>query len=751
MVRVSLALALVVSALCWSALQAVPLNPDQGAQNTALELAAQVGAAPVALAAQGDRVYISIGSRLTAWDATDLASITMVGSGPVLTDVARDISVQGGVAYARADRRMLAYDLAAPDEPRLIGDVELPAESHGSEYTDFEAVDLAAYYLKGSRLGIVDVLDPTEPRLAGELRLNGPLDGLAALGNVAFVGYEYGLLYAADVSDPDAPQEAGRADLPPFKRYSSGVQVRDVAAWGDHAYVVGGSLPTPQGTQPPTPIHSPTPTPEGWPTRPPPTPYTGEAYLRLVDVRDPAAMTETGALTVPHKVVIGESVMVASDRAYVVDDQQTLRIADVRDPHHPTELGTLDLNPSVQQTALVGGNVLSLYRSGWTGTPDRVGLQTVDTTDPTAPRVVADMDMSAWVLSGLAHDGATLYGADPQMGLRVVDISNPLEPRQVGAFDFPGAKGVALGRPNGGGATRAYLVDSTTLRLLDVTDRTNPFEIGSVQLSADRPSAQPPLSESFAVEGDHVFVLAGNAGLRIVDTTEPSDPREVASLPLPNEESPDHARVITVDGSYAYVGALMQTRDYRLHVVDVSDPERPVPVGALTVGWDLMALAARDGLVFATSYYSERGLHVVDAQDPTQPQVIGWAEAEPGLEELVLEGDLVYATKSDLRIYDASEPADPVELLVVDVPRAHVWVQYAEPLVVSETSVYLGDTGGTGLTVLTRQGDLPTPAPITPSATPSLTATPTDGTPVTPPGSWRCYIPATYNGEASGG
>jgi hypothetical protein len=65
-----------------------------------------------------------------------------------------------------------------------------------------------------------------------------------------------------------------------------------------------------------------------------------------------------------------------------------------------------------------------------------------------------------------------------------------------------------------------------------------------------------------AVAGGYACVADGGAGLRVVDVSDPSNPKEVGSY-----ETPGYATGMAVAGDYAYV----TDEGAGLHVVDVSD------------------------------------------------------------------------------------------------------------------------------------------------------------------------------------
>jgi len=101
--------------------------------------------------------------------------------------------------------------------------------------------------------------------------------------------------------------------------------------------------------------------------------------------------------------------------------------------------------------------------------------------------------------------GGYAYVADGR-GLRVVDISDPTNPAEVGFYDTPGyAYDVAVA----GGY--AYVADGRGLRVVDVSDPSNPTEVGFYDT--------PGSAADVAVAGGYAYVADWNGGLLILRFT----------------------------------------------------------------------------------------------------------------------------------------------------------------------------------------------------------------------------------------
>ncbi len=123
---------------------------------------------------------------------------------------------------------------------------------------------------------------------------------------------------------------------------------------------------------------------------------------------------------------------------------------------------------------------------------------------------------------------------------------------------------------------------------------------------------------------------------------------------------------IWLHGNYAYVGG----RGTGFHVVDVTEPEKPVMVGSLAndiYARDVDVLTYPDGRVVAVIASAGAGMNFIDVTDPTDPTLIGNVEPpRSGTHNVaVLPGThLVFNSASNgqggkIQVVDASDPSTP--------------------------------------------------------------------------------------------
>jgi hypothetical protein len=252
----------------------------------------------------------------------------------------------------------------------------------------------------------------------------------------------------------------------------------------------------------------------------------------------------------------------------------------------------------------------------------------------------------------------------------------------------------------------------------DPSQRVAPEPVMLAPLGAE---ATPGFARSVCVVEGLAYVTCGLAGLRIYDVTGAA-PMLVGFL-----DTPGFARDVAVAGTTAYV---VESGVPALRAIDVADPSRPAPLGALTLDGLPFAIDLVGDLAYVAA--ASAGMHVVDVGDPAAPvlvssfptlefafdvQVVGTLAylaidfggleivdvrdpAAPGFvghlpmagfaNEVHVVGDLAYVADGEggLRIADVGDPADPVAV------GAYNTSAYAERVVVVGGTAYVADNAG---------------------------------------------------------
>lgn len=160
-------------------------------------------------------------------------------------------------------------------------------------------------------------------------------------------------------------------------------------------------------------------------------------------------------------------------------------------------------------------------------------------------------------------------------------------------------------------------------------------------------------SEAFDLvkDGDLIYIAAGDAGLLIVDVSDPS----AASI-VGQYDTAGTSKGVSVNGIYAYIA----DDGPGLRVIDVSDPASPAQVGSVNTPGIAVSVKVRDGLAYVADW--SKGLSIVDVSDPTSPSVIGNYDTSGQTSDVALMGSnaLLADRAGGLVIVDVHEPDSPV-------------------------------------------------------------------------------------------
>jgi len=229
----------------------------------------------------------------------------------------------------------------------------------------------------------------------------------------------------------------------------------------------------------------------------------------------------------------------------------------------------------------------------------------------------------------------------------------------------------------------AYVADDDAgLKIIDISDPTSPTVVGSC--------STPNIARGVYVSGKYAYVTNYVAGLQVIDISDPSSPTITGTCDTQS------ARGVYVSGEYAYIADGPEG----LQVIDISDPTSPTIVGSCDTGW-------AEGVYVSGKYAyvanGGAGLKVIDISDPGSPTVVGtcdtiWANG------VYVSGKYAYVADSNkgLRVIDISDPTSPTIVGIRDTP------DYAYGVYVSGKYAYVADWDA-GLQVIDISG-IDTPA-----------------------------------------
>lgn len=158
---------------------------------------------------------------------------------------------------------------------------------------------------------------------------------------------------------------------------------------------------------------------------------------------------------------------------------------------------------------------------------------------------------------------------------------------------------------------------------------------------------------------DHyAYIAAGSEGLRVVDVSVPSNPKELGSYDTPGNAS--HA---VVSGNYAYVA----DGEGGVRIIDISAPTNPREVSFYETPGTTSNVAVAEGYAYIADYsYSSYtyGLQILDVSDPTNPRKLGYHKMPGEVRAVVVVGDYAYVANYDWGVWivDVSNPHNLVNV-----------------------------------------------------------------------------------------
>ena len=348
----------------------------------------------------------------------------------------------------------------------------------------------------------------------------------------------------------------------------------------------------------------------------------------------------------------------------------------------------------------------------------RVGTSVVDVSDPSRPRVVAELETPPGTHSHKVQVvGDVLlvnYERNPNEpnatswkgGLKVFDISTPARPRETAFMQMAG-KGVH--RMTYWEAPYAYMSGSDDglidqfLVIVDLSDPSKPREVGRWWVpgqntgAGETPSWTPTTSHGGApgakryalhhplIRGDRAYCGWWDAGLVILDIVDKQHPKLVSHLEFGSDVStathtalplPGRDVLVVTDEQLANECQGLQTR---VRLVSIADEQRPAVVAELP--------APQGDFCSRGGRFGPHNLH----------------EMRPGS---YVDSNTVYVTwfNAGLRVMDVADPRAPREIayFVPEAPPGRSSIQFNDVLVGADGLVYVTDRYTGGLYILER-------------------------------------------------
>jgi hypothetical protein len=190
----------------------------------------------------------------------------------------------------------------------------------------------------------------------------------------------------------------------------------------------------------------------------------------------------------------------------------------------------------------------------------------------------------------------------------------------------------------------------------------------------------PGSANGVDVSGTYAYVVAGAAGLYVVDVSLPEAPRIAGFV-----DTPGNANDVRVDNGFAYVA----DGTAGLTVIDVGNPAQPAIAGRRDTPGIATDLAIRGGRVYLAD--GEAGLAILDVTNPESPFLLGGIDTPGKARGVDSDGSLAVVADSSegLQVIDVTSPQEPV--LLGSTSTAPNFISHAADVVLRGRLAYVTD------------------------------------------------------------
>lgn len=573
-------------------------------------------------------------ARDCAWTASTL------GMGP-----SEGVAVVGDLAVIGAGNSVVTFDITDPGQPQRLGGTDFGG-TVAPVGTIGDLVLALATDSSPARLLVVDPNPQGSPLEISSVALperTRPID-LVVVGSTAWIvtwSAENGLL-GVDLTDPYTPDLVQILELPEA--------AESIAAIDDTILIVSRNV-----------------------------------GLMVVDVSDPAEPSFIGSLEIPYAAAITASTEHAYIATFWNSGGAVIFVVDITDLSDPVTISSVPVPYLASPTdlAIVDDR---LYLGLWDWDPSiglpEGGFVLYDIGDPINPVEIDYAPFSSGP-QRFVPTGNTIAATDHERGLRIfITASGSLTEIARRNVTLDDAFAVAVE------GDIAYLGDQG-LRVIDVSDHSNPLELGSVELEGDisavaaggdgarvaalawggelsfvdasnptRPvlrSSRPTDGIDVSISGTVVAVAEGDQGVTLIDVTDLETPTLLASIPTSGR-----ALAVALDSNIAVIGlAVNGVVEGAVAVYDVSDRNNPILMAQLPTSNWVYAIDVADS---KAAILTGSSILMIDISNPSAPVELGSSDLRFGIpEDIAIDGSSVHVSSwsGSFHVIDFSNPSGP--------------------------------------------------------------------------------------------
>ncbi|MHA2296867.1 MAG: LVIVD repeat-containing protein [Candidatus Hodarchaeales archaeon] len=270
--------------------------------------------------------------------------------------------------------------------------------------------------------------------------------------------------------------------------------------------------------------------------------YIAEGRLVIIDVSDPEDPQKTGSYHDGTGSV--QDICIIDDLAFIADGSDGLEIINISDPSNPFEIGSSNDGGLARGVSVIGDYAFIA--------DDADGLEVIDITDPSNSAEITQYGLSesyksifsagdlVFISNSVIIDGR-LQSSDLTI-LNVSDINNIVE---LGSIDPGYGKSIHYSHVSGNNCYFTTHGLQYKVQILDISNLSNLRELGRYTYNVGGTGGVP---NKMDVIDDLVYLACGDAGLRILNVSDLSNPVEIAHY-----YDGGYAHDVQVVGNLAYV------------------------------------------------------------------------------------------------------------------------------------------------------------------------------------------------------
>ncbi|MCL4268404.1 MAG: hypothetical protein KJZ72_02615 [Anaerolineales bacterium] len=429
--------------------------------------------------------------------------------------------------------------------------------------------------------------------------------------------------------------------------------------------------------------------------------YIGEGLsMAIIDFTDPQKPVFVSKTDGSSDVV--SDIGLSDCCAFVANARGGLFVYDITNPQETNLISNWGNGEDIQKISVHNDVALIEYNEN--------KYKLLDISDPTKISLLAELPVQ--YLSSFAFIENYLYTSSTEDMLRIYDLSNLPEVKDLGTTKITGAvsfsrmiltENLALLVSEVNAPIEQKPEDlpgyhSSTIYLLDITNKENPLLVGSIDAVESDPNHDQwtTWTKNLVLQNGFVFAIADLAkSMYAIDLNNPQKPIVTDVLELGSYGQivagvqSDNKNVyvawsggevtaidisdpsdLTVSGVYYGASvvqdftlndnfAYMTSDNSGFRVVDLSDPSKPIIVGSiLGAGESYGKITSKlDKYLYIENYFD--GTIIVDISNPTQPiQAAFWNDIDP---PLVIEENIGYVLYDDERIFQVINLNNPLE------------------------------------------------------------------------------------------